>query len=79
MILLDSELKKIGLKEHPTITDQLLTYKSFDFSSNGSYICINNILNNDGSLKKQVFSINDREINKPLTLKQVQNFIDIIR
>ena len=79
MLLLDKELKKLGLKEKPIVKDENITYRSFEFSANESYILINNILNTAGSVIEQVFSINDREIKKPLTLKQVENFIDIIQ
>lgn len=72
------KLIEIGLKESGPTIDQSLTYMSYDFSSNGSYIGIVNILDKKGIVKKQIISINDREIPKALSLNEVKNFISLI-
>lgn len=72
------KLIQLGFDESPVINDQGLIYKSFDYSSNGSHISINNILNTYGEAKKQIITINDREIPKTLSYHDILNFIKII-
>ena len=76
--LYKDSLLKLGFEVSPIIDDCGLRYQSFHYGANDSYISITNILDQNGKLEKRVFSINDREINRPLTLKEVKDFINII-
>lgn len=67
-----------GFKKSKLIIEQELRYITFDYSSNGSYISVCNILNENNIVKDQVFTINDREIPKKLSRIQLKNFINII-
>jgi len=77
-MITSDKLVQVGLKESGPITDQSLTYMSYDFSANGSYIGVSNILDKRGNIQEQIFTINDRELPKVLSVNEIENFISII-
>ncbi len=78
MILEREKLLQLGLKESPIINDQGLIYKTFDYDANDSYISIAHMLDTEGKVKKQIVTINDRELPKNLSVIEIQIFISII-
>lgn len=77
-MIAENVLISLGLTKSKLVVDQKLRYVTYDYSSNGSYISVCNMLNEDYTVSSQNISINDREILKSLTIDQIKNFIDII-